>query len=64
MKYKVLIAFLDKEDDMRLYSEGDTYPRAGLKPSPERIKELKGSENAMGAPIIKAIPAKKKTQKK
>lgn len=63
-KYKVLADFADKEDGMRVYRIGDIYPREGLNPSPARLKELRGSENAIGAPIIKAIPAKKKAQKK
>lgn len=65
--HKVIKAFLDLQDDSHLYSEGDTYPREGLKPSPERIKELSGKDNKIGEPLIKAVrtakkkaPAKKK----
>ena len=63
-KYKVLIDFADKEDGYREYKAGDVYPRTGLTPSADRVKELRGSDNALGASIIKPIPAKKKTQKK
>ncbi len=60
--HKVSKAFLDLQDDSHLYSEGDTYPREGLKPSPERIKELSGKDNKIGEPLIKAVkkPAAKK----
>lgn len=65
--YKVIKAFLDLQDDSRLYDAGDTYPREGLEPSPERIKELSGKDNKIGEPLIKAVrtakkkaPAKKK----
>ena len=64
--HKVIKAFLDLQDDNRLYNEGDTYPREGLKPSPERIKELSGNDNKIGEPLIKTVkkPAKKATSKK
>lgn len=64
--HKVIKAFLDLQDDNRLYNEGDTYPREGLKPSPERIKELSGKDNKIGEPLIKAVkqPAKKKAPAK
>ena len=65
--YKVIKAFLDLHDDMHLYNEGDTYPREGAeKPSPERIKELRGNENKIGEPLIKLVrqPAKKKAPAK
>ena len=64
--YKVIKAFLDLQDDSRLYNEGDSYPREGLKPSPDRIKELSGNENKIGEPLIKAVrkPARKKAPSK
>ena len=58
--HKVIKAFLDLQDDSHLYSEGDTYPREGLKPSPERIKELSGKDNKIGEPLIKAVKTAKK----
>lgn len=65
---KVLRAFYDLEDDMYLYNEGDEYPREGVKPSAARIKQLQGSNNNIGEPIIETPkpakkPAKKQTKK-
>jgi hypothetical protein len=51
----VINAFLDLQDAEYLYDVGDAYPREGLEPSEERIKELLGSDNLQGQPIIKAV---------
>lgn len=58
--YKVVKAFHDLEDCTTVkggsichyYSVGDTYPREGLEPSPERIAELAGRYNRQGVPLI------------
>ena len=52
--YKVLWAFKDLQDDEYRYEKGDTYPRAGYKPTIKRIDELSGSNNKRGKPLIKA----------
>lgn len=52
--YKVLWAFKDLQDDEYRYEKGDTYPRAGYKPTTKRIDELSGSKNKRGKPLIKA----------
>ena len=39
--YLVLKAFKDRTDKKRLYAEGKKYPRRNLKPTEERIDELK-----------------------
>lgn len=61
--YKVLTHFHDLQDVEKKtkdgpiyheYTEGDTYPRDGYKPSQERIEELSGIDNAFGTPIIEA----------
>lgn len=70
--YKVVKLFTDLQDLGHLYEVGDKYPREGVMPSPERIAELSGKDNAQGAPLIKKIeekkpakkPAAKKTTKK
>ena len=54
MKYAVLVDFIDLEDN-RLYRKGDEYPRAGIEPDKKRIKELSGSDNRIGKPLIKAV---------
>lgn len=51
----VINAFLDLQDAEYLYDVGDVYPREGLEPSEERIKELLGSDNLQGQPMIKAV---------
>ena len=51
----VINAFLDLQDAKYLYDVGDAYPREGLEPSEERIKELLGSDNLQGQPMIKAV---------
>lgn len=61
----VINAFLDLKDNEHLYDVGDAYPREGLEPSEERIKELLGSDNLQGQPMIKAVktvPADKKPE--
>lgn len=58
-------AFLDLQDAERLYEVGDAYPREGLEPSEERIKELLGSDNLQGQPMIRAVktvPADNKSE--
>lgn len=51
----VINAFLDLQDAEYLYDVGDAYPREGLEPSEERIKELLGTDNLQGQPMIKAV---------
>lgn len=51
----VINAFLDLQDAEYLYEVGDAYPRDGIEPSEERIKELLGSDNLQGQPMIKAV---------
>ena len=61
----VINAFLDLQDAEYLYDVGDAYPREGLEPSKERIKELLGPDNLQGQPMIKAVktvPAGKKPE--
>lgn len=53
--YKVIKLFADLEDKNHVYNPGDVYPREGLKVTDERIKELSGSENKRGEPLIELI---------
>jgi hypothetical protein len=64
--YKVINYFTDLQDNGFAYNVGDTYPRNGLKVSPERIAELSGSNNKQGKPLIEEVkePPKKKATKK
>lgn len=52
--YEVIVYFEDLQDKSRPYNVGETYPRKGLKPSPERIEELATDKNIRGIPLIKA----------
>lgn len=62
--YKVVQFFTDLEDDNYAYGAGDTFPRAGAKPSKERIAELASAENKRGIVLIKEVKEEKKTNKK
>ena len=55
MAYKVIYTFADLKDKKHLYHMGDTFPRVGLDVSEERIKELSGSNNKVGKPLIKEV---------
>ena len=45
--YEVIKAFVDLEDNERLYQIGDTYPAPGaVKPTADRIKGLMNGNNA------------------
>lgn len=50
--YQAAVAFADLQDGNRKYVAGEKYPRDGLIVSDERIKELAGSNNRMGYPLI------------
>lgn len=63
--YRVLSAFADAHDDLHVYERGDEYPREGYEPTPERIKELSGYNNACAIPLIKKVVKRgRKPQKK
>lgn len=65
MTYRVLETFSDKQDGRRPYKVGDIYPREGLDPSPQRIAELLGADNARHRPVIEVIREEKpKRQRK
>ena len=53
--YKVLKAFTDLQDNNRVYHTGEIYPAKGVKVSDARIKELSGSENKIGCPLIAIV---------
>lgn len=50
--YRAIEKFADLEDDKYIYDIGMIYPRKGYDPSEERVKELSGSENTVGKPVI------------
>lgn len=53
--YKVIKAFHDMQDNNYFYDEGKEYPRKGVNVLPSRLKELAGSKNRMGEPLIVEI---------
>lgn len=59
--YRVLRRFEDLQDNRHLYQPGDNFPRAGLKVSGERIKELSSCENKRRVPLIKSEVDEKKS---
>lgn len=59
MKYKVLEYFTDLKDNEYEYKAGDTYPREGYEPTPERIEELSTKKNVRKRPLIEVITASK-----
>ena len=44
------------QDNNFAYQVGDEYPRKGMSVLPSRIKELAGSKNRQGCPLIEEIP--------
>ena len=64
MKYEVVKTFADLQDNRHLYSVGDTFPHKGAEVSEDRLKELSGSNNKLGTPLIKEIKSESKTTKK
>ena len=55
MNYKVTHSFADSLDDGFVYRTGDTYPRDGYEPTPDRIIELIGTANGRGFPVIEEV---------
>ena len=53
--YKVIKAFTDLHDNDYPYSVGDPFPRLGIKVSESRLKELSGSGNKQGTPLIREV---------
>ena len=66
--YRVIKAFVDLQDNNYAYDPKDparnTYPRKGLSVLPSRIKELAGSKNRQGVPLIEEILEKTEEPKK
>lgn len=50
--YKVLVNFIDLQDNGYRYRAGDNFPRKGSKVSEERLHELLTDENRRHKPMI------------
>lgn len=67
--YKVKHFFTDLQDNCYPYNEGDIFPREGVTVTEDRLKELSGSDNKQGKPLIEKVEetpkkaAKKATKK-
>lgn len=62
MAYIVIKHFVDLQDNNYVYSVGNTFPRAGVTVSDERIAELSGSDNRQGVPLIKLLEDDKEAE--
>ena len=51
------------QDNNFAYNVGDEYPRKGMSVLPSRIKELAGSKNRQGCPLIEEIEDTKPEKK-
>ena len=61
MGYKVIKSFSALQDNRYVYSVGAVFPRSGLRVTEDRLKELAGSNNRIGVPLIKeelSVPQK------
>lgn len=52
MAYKVIVRFVDLQDNRHEYNKGDAFPREGKRVSKKRIAELAGDKNRRGIPLI------------
>ena len=62
--YKVIYFFVDLTDNKHPYNVGDTFPRAGVEATPERIAYLAGSKNRHGFPLIAKVGEEKQVKQK
>lgn len=62
--YITKVYFEDAQDEHRPYKPGDVYPRDGLNPSKQRIKELSSDKNVRGVPLIVEEPVKRQRKKR
>ena len=61
--YKVIVRFMDLQDENHIYEVGDTFPRDGVKVGADRINELMSCENKIGCPLIEKIKIPRKRVK-
>ena len=53
--YKVIKFFCDLQDNNFFYNVGDTFPRAGLEVTEERLVELASNKNKQSVPLIEKV---------
>ena len=57
--YKVVHFFTDLQDGNYAYKVGDTYPREGLEPSKDRIRELSSPFNGQMRVLIEEVKSER-----
>lgn len=62
--YRVIEQFADLQDDKYVYELGMIYPRKGYTPTEDRMKELSGTDNKIGKPVIQYFDDPVKTDEK
>lgn len=55
MKYRVITAFVDLQDNKYRYNVGDIFPRKGKKTSKKRIAELASDQNRRNTVMIEPV---------
>lgn len=53
--FKVIVKFVDLQDDNHIYRVGDVFPRPNKKVSEARISELKSADNKRHRPLIEEV---------
>lgn len=59
--YVVKAFFTDLQDNNHAYNVGDTFPRDGMAVTPDRIKELSGTQNKRGIALIEEVRGAEET---
>lgn len=59
--YVVKVFFTDLHDNNHAYNVGDTFPRDGMAVTPDRIKELSGTQNKRGIALIEEVRGAEET---
>lgn len=62
MKYEVIQSFNDAQDREYSYHEGDIYPRDGIAPSEQRIKDLMNGNNIYRLALIRPYTGNNKVE--
>lgn len=59
--YRATQFFTDMQDGNHPYNAGDIFPREGVTATPERIKELSGTQNRRGIALIEEVQGAEET---
>lgn len=53
--YKVIVAFVDLQDNGHRYNAGDVFPRKGIEVPKQRIDKLSSDKNRRKMPLIEEV---------